>query len=98
MSLGSAHGPKKRSNEKLAALDGDMGRESQTAYTRVMERHGQPYIDALCADLQLDVRGNEMRGGVVTMDPDDFNKPPGKRVCLRRLLKVRAGLSPCHAT
>ena len=78
--------------EKLAALDGDMGRESQTAYMAVMARYGQPYIDALCADLQLDVRGNEMRGGTCTMDPDHFNKPFGKRVCLRRLLKVRTGL------
>jgi len=74
--------------EKLGALDGDLGRDSQECYMAVMRKYGPAHIAGLCADLGLDVRGNEMQGGTVTMDPDQFNKPPGKRECIGRLLKL----------
>jgi hypothetical protein len=74
--------------EKLGALDGDSGRTSQSAFMAVMNKYGDAHMHTLCADLGLDVRGNEMRGGTVTMDPTNFNEPPGKRECLRRLMKL----------
>ena len=74
--------------EKIVALDGDIGRSSYRAYVRVMRRHGWQKVRTLCADLDLDHHGNEMRSGTVTVNPDDFNVPPQKRTCLKRLMAM----------